>query len=333
MDLQEYYEKFNSLHKVVDELQQSNHGSPFVDIICCEHNKDPATITPEEKISFISQVENRMLAMQLIMNADRDKYGSLIEDFDQDSLGGNNKFPKNPQDSYNLLKGWNKHRSFQKTPSRVELSFNTNGEKDGTALVYSGDNKKKCSRYGRDNHVDAYCVARKQLDGTMLHIMGSMEDADDDANAKVSKMQGVPNKFGPSPIVDFYCGDNIEELMMPQPHDFSLKEKQNVSSKTGIQETWILLDSQSTVDVFSNSDLLSKIHQTDTTLRIRCNAGMKTTNYQGYLTGYGLVWYYPDGIANIMSLSRVKDRYMVTFDSATDNCFRVHKDNGKTLKF
>ena len=32
-------------------------------------------------------------------------------------------------------------------------------------------------------------------------------------------------------------------------------------------------------------------------------------------------------------LSRVKDKYRVTFDSATDNCFRVHKDNGKIFKF
>ena len=31
--------------------------------------------------------------------------------------------------------------------------------------------------------------------------------------------------------------------------------------------------------------------------------------------------------------SRVKDKYSVTFDSATDNCFRLHKDNGKLLKF
>ena len=70
-----------------------------------------------------------------------------------------------------------------------------------------------------------------------------------------------------------------------------------------------------------------------TTLRIRCNAGMKTTNFRGHLSGYGRVWFYPDGIANILSLSRVKDKYRVTFDSATDNCFRVHKDNGKILKF
>ena len=28
-----------------------------------------------------------------------------------------------------------------------------------------------------------------------------------------------------------------------------------------------------------------------------------------------------------------KDRYSITFDSTTDYCFRVHKDNGEILKF
>ena len=60
---------------------------------------------------------------------------------------------------------------------------------------------------------------------------------------------------------------------------------------------------------------------------------MKTTNYRGYLSGYGWVWYYPQGIANILSLSRVKEKCRVTFDSALDNCFHVHKENGKILKF
>ena len=47
--------------------------------------------------------------------------------------------------------------------------------------------------------------------------------------------------------------------------------------------------------------------------------------------GYGTT--YPEGIANIMSLSRAKQRYRVTYDSATDNCFHVHKDNKRILKF
>ncbi len=96
------------------------------------------------------------------------------------------------------------------------------------------------------------------------------------------------------------------------------------SSRRSIPETWILLDSQSTIDVFSNPDLLQKIHPINTTMHINCNA---TTNLRGYVTGYGWVWYYSNGIANTLSLSRVKKRFRVTFDSAVDNCFHVHKED------
>ena len=32
-------------------------------------------------------------------------------------------------------------------------------------------------------------------------------------------------------------------------------------------------------------------------------------------------------------MSRVREKYRVTFDSATDNCFHMHKDDGKILRF
>jgi len=33
------------------------------------------------------------------------------------------------------------------------------------------------------------------------------------------------------------------------------------------------------------------------------------------LPGYGTVWFYEDGIANILSLNNVKKKYCVTYDS------------------
>ena len=99
-----------------------------------------------------------------------------------------------------------------------------------------------------------------------------------------------------------------------------------------ILDTWILLDSQSIIDVFCNKKLLSRIHATNTIMNIKCNAGVKRTNLRGHLSGYGWVWFFPDGIANILSMSRVKEKFRVTYDSATDNSFRVHKE-GKILKF
>jgi hypothetical protein len=67
---------------------------------------------------------------------------------------------------------------------------------------------------------------------------------------------------------------------------------------------------------------------------IHCNAGLASTDMIGELQGYGTVWYYPDGIANILSLSRVKEQgYRVTYDSQGGNHFTVMKSDGSTCVF
>ena len=53
---------------------------------------------------------------------------------------------------------------------------------------------------------------------------------------------------------------------------------------------------------------------------------------RGNLSGYGPVWYSPKGIANILSLSYVKEKLRVTYDSALENTFYVH-EREKILQF
>ena len=83
-----------------------------------------------------------------------------------------------------------------------------------------------------------------------------------------------------SPTFNTCCTSELEELMFIQSHMHSPEEKQSVCSKNLILKTQILLYSQSTVDVVSNGNFLTKIHQVKTTLRIRYNAGFKTTNLE-----------------------------------------------------
>ena len=46
----------------------------------------------------------------------------------------------------------------------------------------------------------------------------------------------------------------------------------------------------------------------------------------GDLPGYRTVWFYEDGIANILSFSNVKKKYPVTYDSTAYDCFKLHKE-------
>ena len=72
-----------------------------------------------------------------------------------------------------------------------------------------------------------------------------------------------------------------------------------------IPSSWLLLDSQSTAHVFSNSRLLKNIHEVAGSLTIHTQTGTAVTKLQGYVQGIGAVWYHPGGIANILSLALI----------------------------
>jgi len=88
--------------------------------------------------------------------------------------------------------------------------------------------------------------------------------------------------------------------------EFSLYTKdQDVKEQT--PDTWVLLDNQSTVDVFFNESLLENIHDSVSSLYIHCNAGVATVNKVGDFPGYEIVWFHLDGFANILSLAHVNE--------------------------
>ena len=101
-----------------------------------------------------------------------------------------------------------------------------------------------------------------------------------------------------------------------------------------IPKTWILLDNQSTVDIFHNSALLKNIRESKTFMDIHCNAGVTSTNMVGDLPGYSTVQYHPKGVANILSLAQVRGRsYHVTYDCCNGHGFKVHKPDGMVCLF
>ena len=127
-------------------------------------------------------------------------------------------------------------------------------------------------------------------------------------------------------------GDELKDLLGNQT-TISTEHIMQQSKGESICKDWLLLDNQSTVDVFANGRLLTDIQEVPIFLKILSTGGISKTNKIGYLNGYGWVWYHKDGIANILSLARVKNKFRITFDSGSDNMFHVYDGEKKIRSY
>ena len=106
---------------------------------------------------------------------------------------------------------------------------------------------------------------------------------------------------------------------------------------TDIKTNWILLDCQSTCDIFCNRHLLKDVHTIPDDVRplfCRSNGGLQISDQRGTIPGFGTtVWYNPNSLANILSLASVRKVCRVTMDTNIENAIFVHKKDGTIMKF
>ena len=62
-------------------------------------------------------------------------------------------------------------------------------------------------------------------------------------------------------------------------------------------------------------NILRNIRRTNCDLAIFSTWGKTTTNLVGDLNWYGTVWFHPGGITNILSLSKVAEKFQVCYNS------------------
>ena len=87
----------------------------------------------------------------------------------------------------------------------------------------------------------------------------------------------------------------------------------------------VLLDNQSTMDIFCNSQFIKKIGDVNEEMRIHSNRGSLLTKKKALLHNYGVVWFNEKALTNILGLKNVLVKgYHVTYNLVADGEFIIH---------
>jgi hypothetical protein len=103
--------------------------------------------------------------------------------------------------------------------------------------------------------------------------------------------------------------------------------KQAISSIKLYLKKVILPYSQSTMDLFCNAALVSKISKSISSMRLKSNNGTMVVTQKAMMEGYNKnVWFSTRAITNIIALRNFIDQYRVTYGS-DDLMFVVHRES------
>jgi hypothetical protein len=133
----------------------------------------------------------------------------------------------------------------------------------------------------------------------------------------------VENEFEPQIVKLFeHAWRNTKNVR----NDVNLAQALGTTTQIDLRKV-ILLDSQSTIDLFCNRALVKRTFRSDKSMRLTSNGGTMVPTKKATMAGYHAdVWYDRNAITNILALSNAIKQYRVTYDSE-DQMFVVHRES------
>lgn len=251
-----------------------------------------------------------LIAYLLLENADKSKYGSIITNLQSQYTLGNNQYPEDLIHANQVLSNhrfdssWNQRKNRQQGANQSQQHH-----KQGPELSFAQKVEIKCWCCGMKNHKVDACRRKEKIPHDQWAIN------------KWNKNKGTEEKSEKE--------EKKEEKTVNWNHT-QMQFKQTQVQRS--MKNKILLDSQSSVDLFCNKALVDKVTPAKDVLTLMTNAGRFNAAEKAQCRDYGDVWFSEKAVTNIFSLGNMEDKYRVTYDSSKESAFLVHMPD-KIVRF
>jgi hypothetical protein len=343
-------------HKVLLDhvAHETIHGSTF------EKHANGINQTVAEQAAIREKAEERYLSYVFLRQSGK-QHNKLKVDLQNDFTTGDDRYPKNRQATLHLLDKYSKSvvaqapisegTAFAQRATRVDKQdtydksywkdkecFNCHSKGHPSSHCPNKDKdsddkslSSKSSKTSKSSKSTAKSITKtqkrlKKSFATLSSKIDELENEDSDISASDS---GDENSHFQTGSIEGY---QMMQTETPQQQSFEQRNVDVLFKKTREAKIHlnlrniILLDSQSTMDLFCNPELVQKVSKSKKTMTLKSNGGTMTIDHRAKISGYDeQVWFSKDAITNIIALSNLIKQYRVTYDSA-DEMFIVHRE-------
>ena len=301
---------------------------------------------------------DRLLGYLYIKNADKARYGSLLEELDNAFTRGKDEYPRSLTDAYSLCKNYrkfqpkankNKNTNDNNNHQKTQVTFaqSTSGKSGNTTKHRCGNCGKighptwDCPQERNDENVkrdkesrEAYKASFASKYGTS-NVNSSSNTKQTGAKTNTSSGQEKHDADESKTLGSqfFQVGKEMKEFSFLQMNPVDKIEISAVQSKELDLRNILLADNESTCDLFCNEKYVTNIRKAPEPMHVNTNGGELIVEYIADFSGYPKpVWFHPKAITNIISYANLADNYRMLYDNRTEDAFLLFKQNGDILK-
>jgi hypothetical protein len=364
---EQWYERFNTRIDVGTAIGVTRQHTVLLEHVAQETGTTFAAQTAAEQKATREKAEERYLSYVFLRQSGK-QHHKLKVDLQNDFTTGDDRYPKNRQQTLHLLDKYSKSTVVQTNPSEGTAFAQKGRSPKGQDATF--DKKywqdKECYNCHKKGHPSSHCKESKNNDTDDKTVSSktskSSKSSKSSKTSKASKTNSI-NKAQKRLKKSFATlSTKIDEL--ENESDLSDSESdeegdshfqtgtltgyQMMQHETTLQQTFekrnadvlfklggsktkldlrkvVLLDSQSTMDLFCNPHLVKEVTKTSNVMNLQSNGGTMQIRHKASISGYHKqVWFSKFALTNIIALSNLIKQYRVTYDSG-DEMFVVHR--------
>jgi hypothetical protein len=197
------------------------------------------------------------------------------------------------------------------------------------------DDKSKSSKTSKTSSInklqkkmkESFAAVENKIQGLEKEDSDITESDDEDHEASHFQCEGNECLMTQIEEVNEIPGVMFQQTFESQNEQIIFKQNHKNKKIDLDLKNVTLLDSQSTVDLFCNPNLVSNVRETDKQMRLKSDGGTMLVNHEATMKGCNSeVWFSNDATTNIVALSNLIKQHQVACDSK-DQMFAVHRES------